>query len=69
MKITTTDSIGINKASAGREIYLLAESGTGDNRARLLEIGGGARVIETNGDPCWEGEVGFAEAASAIENT
>jgi hypothetical protein len=42
-------------------------TGEGDGTCILWELGDGRRVIETNGDPVWEGEDGFDAVAAACE--
>lgn len=39
-------------------------TGSGENTCILWELGDGRRVIETNGDPVWEGEPGFEDIAA-----
>lgn len=56
-----TTSIGIYKWAHPVTAELLWESGVGDSRIRGWQRADGARAIETNGDPVFEGENGFAE--------
>lgn len=65
MNTNQTNSIGISKWANGMEIEKVWESGEGDNRMIGWERSDGARAIETNGDPAFEGEEGFATGWSA----
>lgn len=51
----TTNSIGINKWSGGQRIFKVGESGEGEARMVAWVRSDGARAIETNGDPEFEG--------------
>ena len=56
-----TTSIGIYKWAHPATAELAWETGVGDARLRGWERADGARAIETNGDPLFEGEAGFDE--------
>lgn len=62
----TTDSIGIKKWAGELEIEEVARRGEGDARMIAWERSDGARAIQTNGDPVWDGEEGFEEAWEGI---
>jgi hypothetical protein len=60
-------SIGIQKHfGANMELEILGSTGSGDNKMTLYRARTGQEVIETNGDPCWDSEAGFAEAREQI---
>ena len=63
MKIT---SIQIRKEANGGEIEILGSIGEGDNKITLCLLPDGREVIETCGEPVWDGEIGFAEAREKI---
>ena len=48
----------------GREV---ARTGDGDATMILWELSDGRRVIETNGDPVWEGDAGFFDGLAAFD--
>ena len=63
---TTTDSIAIRRA-LGEDAELVGETGMGDNRMRLFRSRTtGAEAIETNAEPIWESEEGFADLRTKI---
>ena len=60
-------SIGIRKHfGTNMELEILGSTGSGDSKMTLYRSSTGQEVIETNGDPCWDSEAGFAEAREQI---
>lgn len=60
-------SIGIRKHFGDNmELEILGSTGSGDCKMILYRASTGQEVIEANGDPCWEGESGFATARAEI---
>lgn len=62
----TTNSIGINKWSGGQRIFKVGESGDGASLMVAWVRADGARAIETNGDPNFEGSEEFDAAWKTI---
>lgn len=60
--MTTTSSIGIGKWLGEHSAKVVWVRGEGDERCIGWIRSDGARAIETNGDPCFEGEDGFESA-------
>ena len=60
-------SIGIRKHFDGNmELECIGSTGEGDCKMILWRSQTGQEVIETNAEPIWEGEEGFADARDAI---
>ena len=63
----TVNSIGIrNHFGPNMELEIIGSTGSGDSKMTLYRARTGQEVIETNGDPCWDSESGFAEAREQI---
>lgn len=63
------NSIGIKKQfGPNMELDVLDTIGSGDSKLTLYRASTGVEVIETNGDPLWEGEEGFAETRDRFVN-
>lgn len=60
--MSTSTSIGIRKWAGDQAIETVWTSGDGDRRCIGWVRWDGARAIETNGDPSFEGCDGFEEA-------
>jgi hypothetical protein len=61
------NSISIRKHFGDNmELEVLGSTGSGDSKMTLYSARTGQEVIETNGDPCWEGEAGFGDAREQI---
>lgn len=57
------NSVGIRNAFGPHmELEILGTHGAGDSKLTLYRARTGTEVIETNGDPIFEGEQGFSEA-------
>lgn len=69
IKVAAINSIGIRngfKNESEVEVEIVGSVGDGDQKMTLYRSANGAEVIGTNGDPCWEGQPGFAEAREMI---
>lgn len=67
IKASEVSSISIrNRWGADAELDVLGSIGEGDNKLTLYRGPGGIEVIQTNGDPVWDGETGFGEARKKI---
>jgi len=63
-------SIAIRKHfGPNMELEIVGSIGSGDHKMTLYLARTGSEVIEANGDPCWEGEAGFAEVREKIINS
>lgn len=64
--MSTINSHGILKLADAAEIKTLGSTGAGDARLTLHRLPSGMEVIETNGEPVWDHEEGFAALRETI---